>query len=217
MKKYFLTGLVILLPVALTLMVIFFLFDFFTGPFVPIVSVILAKIEAALHFAIPARITLFISRLLALIFLTIFIFVLGALARWFLLKNLFHLGHLLISRIPIVNGIYKLSRDILSSLFSDDGKKTFKHPVIFPFPCPPSHAICFQAGEVAEECQQKIGIPLVSVFMPTSPHPISGFLFLVPEQDVKRIEMTNEDAVKFLVSCGIIHPGAEKRKTDEIL
>jgi uncharacterized membrane protein len=215
-KKYLLTGLIILLPLALTVMIIFFLFDFFTGPFVPIVSTIITKLEAVYHFTLPVWIAMFISRVLALILLCIFILLLGALARWLLLRNLFHLGHLLISRIPFVKTIYKVSRDIFSALFSSEGKKAFKYPVIFPFPFPPSQAIGFQAGEVAEECQQKIKTPLVSVFMPTSPHPISGFLFLVPEKDVRKIEMTNEDAVKFLVSCGIIHPQADKPETDEI-
>jgi uncharacterized membrane protein len=53
--------------------------------------------------------------------------------------------------------------------------------------------------------------------MPTAPHPISGFLFLVPEKDVYKIDMTNEEALKFLVSCGMIHPGAEKAEADEII
>ena len=217
MKKYLLTGLVILMPVALTLMIIFFLFDFFTGPFVPIVSAIISLFEAKYHFTLPSGLALFISRLFALILLCLFIFLLGALARWLLLKNLFSWANRILSRIPLIKTVYKVSRDIFGALFSSDGKKAFKHPVIIPFPHRPSFALGFQAGEVFEECQQKIKSPLVSVFMPTAPHPISGFLFLVPEKDVYKIDMTNEEAVKFLVSCGMIHPTAEKMEHDEFL
>ena len=214
MKKHLLTGFVILLPLALTLIIISFLFDFFTRPFVPWVAALLIQIEAVLHLSLSEGLVLFISRVLALILLCAFIFLLGFLAHWFFLTKLLQLGQLLLSRIPFINTVYKVSRDIFSALFSNDGKKAFKHPVIFPFPCPPSQAIGFQAGEVAEECQRKVDTPLTSIFMPTSPHPISGFLFLVPTKDVRPIQMTNEEAVKFLVSCGIIHPDAEKRSPD---
>ena len=108
------------------------------------------------------------------------------------------------SQIPFIKTVYKVSRDIFSALFSSDGKKAFKHSVIVPFPFSPSYSLGFQAGEVAEEIQNKIKEPLVSVFMPTAPHPISGFLFFVPQKDAPKIAMTTEESVKFLVSCGMI-------------
>ncbi len=217
MKKHLLTGLIILLPLALTLMIIFFLFDFFTAPFVPIVATLMAKLETSFQFTLPSGLSLFIARIFALILLCLLIFLLGAFARWFFLRNILQFGHYLISRIPIINTVYKVSRDVFSALFSSEGKKAFKRPVIIPFPNHTSYALGFQAGEVAEECQKKVKTPLVSVFMPTSPHPISGFLFLVPEKDVRGIDMTNEEAVKFLVSCGMIHPEAKKLDDDELL
>ena len=217
MRKAFITGLIILLPVALTLMIIFFLFDFFTGPFVPIVSALLSQIEAKLHFTLPPGLDLFISRLFALILLSIFILLLGAAARWFLIRKFLHGTHLLISRIPLIKSVYKVSREVFHALFSGEGKKAFKDPVIFPFPSPPAYAVGFHVGEVAQECQEKVDTPLISVFMPTAPHPISGFLFLVPERDVRKIEMMNEEVFKFLVSCGMIHPPGEKVEIDEIL
>jgi uncharacterized membrane protein len=217
MKKTLLTGFIILTPVALTIMVIVFLFDFFTGPFFPVVSTALSWFEAQYHFTLPHGLALFISRLFALILLCVFILLLGAVARWFLIKQFLHWTHLLFSRIPFIKSVYKVSRDIFGALFSSDGKKAFKEVVLVPFPRRPSFAVGFHAGEVAEECQKKVKTPLKSVFMPTAPHPISGFLFLVPEKDVYKIDMTNEEALKFLVSCGMIHPGAEKAEADEII
>lgn len=217
MKKYLLTGFVILMPVALTLMIIVFLFDLFTGPFVPIVSAILEVFESIFNFHLPHGIALFISRLFAAVLLVLLILVLGALARWFLMKNVFQIGHNIISRIPFINTVYKVSKDIFGALFSSEGKKAFKRPVLIPFPHPPSFSLGFQAGEVAEEIQKKLKTPAISVYMPTAPHPISGLLFIVPEKDVHAIEMDNEEAVKFLVSCGMIHPGSAKGGEDEII
>ncbi len=204
MKKHFLTGIIILMPIALTVMIVLFLIDFFTTPFISIVSSLLIQLEAHLHFEIPPHLALATARILALILLFLFILLLGALARWFIIKQVLSWGDRIISRIPFIKTVYKVSRDIFSALFSSDGKKAFKYSVIVPFPFSPSYSLGFQAGEVAEEIQSKIKEPLISVFMPTAPHPISGFLFFVPKKDAPKINMTTEESVKFLVSCGMI-------------
>jgi len=206
MKKYLIAGLIILLPVALTLMIALFLFNLFTTPFVPLVSAALNRLSVPL----PQEVILFLSRLIALVLLFILITFLGMVAQQFFFRNLAKMGHWIIYRIPFVKTVYKVSKDIFRALFSPDGKQAFKETVMFPFPDKPSYAIGFLAGEVAEECQSKISEPLVSIFAPTAPHPISGFLFLVPKKDVHTVTMTKEDALKYLVSCGVIHPDSEK-------
>lgn len=199
-KKYLITGLVILLPLALTLMIIFFLVDFFTSPFLHFVEKFIFG-----NAALPHSLVIFISRILALILLAVFILLLGIVARWFIIKNIISGTNSILSRIPLIKTIYKVSRDVIAALFSLNGKKAFKHPVMIPFPFRPSYSMGFQAGEVAEEIRNTIKTPLVSVFAPTAPHPITGFLFLIPEKDVYKLDMTNEEAVKYLVSCGLIH------------
>jgi uncharacterized membrane protein len=206
LKKSFITGLVILLPTALTLIIAVFLFNLFTRPFVPIVEAILSQFS----FPLSRDMTLLLSRLIALIFLFIFILLLGMIARLFLFTALANVTNYILFRIPIVNTIYKTSRDILSAIFSPDGKHAFKEAVAIPFPAHPHMCVGLSSGEVPIECEEKAGEPLISVFAPTAPHPISGFLFLVPAQDVQSLNMTKEDAIKFLLSCGVIHPAAEK-------
>lgn len=204
MKKHFLTGLVILMPIALTLMIILFLIDLFTTPFISIVTGILNRLENAFSFEIPTNLILPTSRILALILLCLFILLLGVLAHWFFVKKIFSWGDHILSRTPFIKTVYKVSRDIFTALFSSDGKRAFKYSVIVPFPFSPSYSLGLQAGEVAEEIQSKIKEPLLSVFMPTAPHPISGFLFFVPKKDAPKITMTTEESIKFLVSCGMI-------------
>lgn len=211
MKKTLFTGFIILLPLILTLMIILFLFDFFTEPFINLVGPLVHLIQKQLSFTLPEGFTLFLSRLLSLIFLCIFIFLLGIVTQWFLVRTLIHWADRVLFRIPFIRTIYRLTREVFGALFSTDGKKAFKRPVMVPFPSRPGYSLGFIAGEVAEECQQKVKTPLVSVFAPTAPHPISGFLFLLPEKDVKEIDMSNEEVVKFLVSCGMILPKSETR------
>lgn len=206
MRKYLITGVIILLPVALTAMIATFLFDLFTTPFVPIVKSILHHFS----FSLPEEVTKFLSRLTALLFLLVFIVILGMIARHFLFKSCALVANRILYKIPFVKTVYKVSRDLFNALFSPDGKQVFKETVSIPFPYKPHQCIGFSTGEAPKECDEKTGESLISVFTPTAPHPISGFLFLVPKKDVESIEMTKEDALKFLVSCGVIHPMGEK-------
>jgi uncharacterized membrane protein len=215
MKKYLFTGFLILLPVALTLMVILFLFDVFTAPFVTVVGPLVSLIQTEIPFVLPTGLTLFLSRILSLIFLSLFILLLGILTQWLVVKNFINWADGVMYRIPLIRSVYRVSRDILNALFSTNGKKAFKRPVMIPFPGRPNFSLGFLAGEVAEECQKKVDVPLVSVFAPTAPHPISGFLFLVPEKDIYNVEMTNEEVVKFLVSCGMVVPESETKESDD--
>ncbi|MBI5273348.1 MAG: DUF502 domain-containing protein [Chlamydiia bacterium] len=215
MKKYLITGLVILAPVALTLVIIVFLFNLFTAPLAHFFIHFFDLFAEKHFFTLPPGLIHLIARIVALLALGVFILLLGCIARWFLVKNFIAGTNLLLSRIPFIKTVYKVSKDIIAAIFSSDGKKAFKYPVMVPFPYPPSFSIGFQAGEVSDEIQQKLQEPMVSVFSPTAPHPISGFLLFIPATDVYKLDMTNEDALKFLVSCGIIHPDADLKEVDD--
>lgn len=206
MRKYFFTGFVLLLPAALTLFIIAFLFEFFTTPFVPVVTKLLKLLQESLPFHYPEGLNTFIARILAFILLCLFVLGLGVVARWFLIRNLLHITNKILLRIPLLKTIFNVSRDIFSALFSQGEKKVFKRPVILPFPNRPNYSMGYVAGEVPLECQKHSKEKLTSVFTPTAPHPTSGFLLLIPEKDLKDMDMTNEEAVKFLVSCGVILP-----------
>jgi uncharacterized membrane protein len=202
MRKQLLTGLILLLPVALTLMVLIFLFDFFTEPFIHVVTPIIQLIPVHL----PLEISIFLTRLLSLALLLLFILFLGFIVQLFLVKTVIGWTHELLYRIPFIKTVYRVSKDVFSALLSSDGKKAFKRPVKMPFMCKPTYGIGFEAGEVAVECQQKLEKPMKGIFCPTAPHPISGFFFLIPEEEIQPLEMDNEEALKYLVSCGMIVP-----------
>lgn len=213
MRKHLLTGLVILLPVALTLMVIVFLFDLFTEPLINIVGPLVHQLQEQLHITLPQGLILFLSRVFSLIFLCLFIIILGVITQLFLVKILLNWANQVLFKIPLIKTVYKVSKEIFSALLSTDGKKAFKKVVMTPFPNQPTYSLGFEAGQVPEECNEKAEAPLVSVFIPTAPHPISGFLLLIPKTQAHSVEMSNEEGVKYLVSCGMIVP--EERSSNE--
>src|SRR6185295_12593365 len=140
-------------------MIILFLFDLFTGPFVHLVSPIVKLIPAPL----PASFTIFLSRLLSLILLCIFIFLLGMVTQLFLVKTLIHWGNQLMYKIPFINTVYKVSKDVFTALFSADGKKAFKRPVMVPFSGKSNQCLGFEAGSIPEEITQKTNASLIAV------------------------------------------------------
>lgn len=205
MKKYLITGLLIFLPLFFTLLIILFLVDLFTNPIMPIVESLIGWIESHNGFTIPNHFYLTLSRIFSLILLGLFILLLGTFARIFFFREVIAIGQHLFEKIPFLKTIYRVSRDLIGALLVEKGK-AFQRPVLIPFPDLPSLSVGFISGEVPQECVEKVGKPLLPVFAPTVPHPISGFFLLVPEEEVRDLPMTNEETIKFLVSCGLIVP-----------
>ncbi|MDE3046340.1 MAG: DUF502 domain-containing protein [Verrucomicrobiota bacterium] len=208
MKKYLIAGLITLLPLALTIIIVAFLFDFFASLLLPISSVVIEQIPLYL----PPTLSLFISRVLALILLCILTLMLGFIARQFFFKGILHAANKVLFRIPFVKTVYKVTRDVFSAILSTEEGKGIKESVLTPFPHAPHFGVGFSTGEAAKECQEKTGMRLISVFAPTAPHPISGFLFLVPEKNLQSSGMTKEEAFKYLVSCGVILPDGHEKQ-----
>lgn len=218
MKKYFLTGILILLPFTLTLMVVVYLFDLFTTPFVGIVEYFVIAFEKSHGVAVAESepFILFISRIIVLIFLFFLILTLGFFAQKFFFNTLIHLTNLLFSRIPFVKSVYKLSKDITKAMFSGD-TKTFKKTVVVPFPAGDTHALAFITGEVPEGLKKVISDEHLSVFVPTAPHPMSGYILFTPKNQIIEVDVSTQEAFKFLVSCGATFPGEvepEKKAPD---
>jgi uncharacterized membrane protein len=207
-KKYFVTGFVILLPVAITLLVLGFIINFLTKPFTGFVSSVLESLNIANNgflFLSHEQVIVYTSKLLILILLFLITIALGVVTRWFFIRTALHLGDKILHRIPIVNTVYKTSQDIIKTLFVSD-KNTFKQVVMVPFPRADVYALGLIARESPQICCQKAGEELISVLIPTTPNPTTGFLLMYPKKDLILIDMKPEDAVKYIVSCGVIVP-----------
>lgn len=208
MKKYFITGLVILLPVAVTIAIIVFIIRFLTKPFIGMVSSFLQHwdiINNGFLFLSPEQTILYGSQLLILIALFLITIGLGVLAKWLFIHSLLRLSDRILHRIPIVNTVYKTSQDIIKTLFVSD-KNTFKQVVMVPFPRPGMYVLGLLVRESPPACSRAIGEDLISVLVPTTPNPTTGFLLMFKREDLIMIDMKPEDAIKYIVSCGVIVP-----------
>jgi uncharacterized membrane protein len=208
MKKYFFTGFITLLPIALTIIIISWLFNLFTAPLAGITEAVILAYEKKLGLSLANHeaLVLFLSRVFALILLLILILFLGFCGQKFLINVFFKIPERLFAHIPLVRTIFRLSNDITKAMFQEN-KKTFKETVLLPFPHHDALAIGFVTGETPLVFREDKPHTDLAIFVPTAPHPMSGFVLLTPKKIVLPVDVSVEDAFKFLISCGVIHPG----------
>lgn len=214
MKKHFVTGLVLLLPGVLTLGIFLFLINLLTRPFIGFTSHLVAKwdlFSGGLFFLSQTQIIEYASRIFILLALFFFLVLLGIVARWFFLHSLIKLCDQLLMRIPFINSIYKTSKDVIKTLFSTE-KKAFQQVVLAPFPRPGVYVVGLIADKAPLSFSEKLGKELISVLVPTAPNPTTGFLIMIPQEDLVYLEIKAEDAIKYVISCGVILPGGTQSK-----
>lgn len=135
----------------------------------------------------------------------------GVLTRHYLGKKLIEWVEAALMRVPLLNKIYGATRQVNDALISGD-KNSFKTVVMIEFPHPGSYAIGFLTSEQQAEPQLRKNERLLCVFVPTTPNPTSGFLMLVPDEKVTRLEMSVADGIKYIISLGAIAPDFAARK-----
>ncbi len=204
MKKHFLTGLVILLPLMITIALLLFFIDLLTGPFVGAVSHMLENTHWAQKgflFLSKEQMLSYTSKLLILIFLFGFTMTLGALTRWFFIHGLVRASDKLFQRIPFIGTIYNTTRDILKT-FVNSERSAFTQVALVPFPKPGIYALGLISGSGPSPTQDS----LISVLVLTTPNPTTGFLLLIKKEDLLILDISIEDAIKYIVSCGMLMP-----------
>lgn len=211
MRKYFVTGLVILLPVVLTIVILFFLINLLTKPFIGWVESLFAAqpwAQSFLEYPGAQTAVHYIAQILVLVALFFFTVLLGMFGRWFLFKSAIRVGDVLLHKIPFVNKVYKTSQDIIRTVFADKSK-AFKQVVMVPFPEKGVYSMGLVSGDAPPMCKAGAKVDLVSVFVPTTPNPTSGYLVMYPREECVFLDMKVEEAIKFVISCGVIHHGSE--------
>jgi uncharacterized membrane protein len=196
MKKIFITGLVTLLPLALTLLVLLFVFNLLTGPFVEVMNSILDYygVIGVKYWQYP------VSRLIILGLLIAFTILLGAFGRWYFVHSFIKFWENLVYQIPFVSSIYKTCKDVMSTIMATE-TRSFKQVVVVPFPSEDVQSV----GLVTQEnIRSSDGEEMLAVFVPTTPNPTSGFLMMFKEHDLVHIDMSVEEAFRYIISCGVI-------------
>ncbi len=209
MRRYFITGLVILLPVALTIAILIFLVNFLTGPFMGALERLFDTYSWSQYLGrYPGVLTTFhyFAQIVILIILFFFTVLLGYIGRWFLIRSFLQVGDKVLHRIPLVNKVYKTSQDIIKTLFASK-TDSFKQVVMVEFPTQGAYCLGLVSSEAPPRCRSGAGQDLLSIFVPTTPNPTSGFLVMYPRERCLFIDMKVEDAIKYVISCGVIHEG----------
>lgn len=219
MKKYFVTGLAILLPVALTIAIVVFIFNLLTGPFLGLVTTVFERYQLfkqGFLFLNASEIQNLIAKLLILISLFLICVGLGFIARWFFFHTILKFAEYIVQRIPLVRSIYNTCQDVIKTIFASK-TNSFKQVVLVKFP----HSHAYSIGLITRE-----NIPglegtsfenAVSVFVPTTPNPTSGFLVMYKPEDLIYLNMKVEDAFKYIISCGVISPIFQQLSKEDYL
>ena len=190
LRNYFFTGVIVLIPIGFTLYLSKFLINFSTK----LVPQGLNP-NTYLPYSIPG-----IEIILSIIFITI----VGGLSLSFLGKKFLQIIDDLLKKIPILRTIYSAIAQMMESFRNQEGNK--KSVVLLEYPRKGSWAVGFATKENVGEIKTKLNINLVNVFVPTTPNPTSGFLLMIPKEDLIFLDMTFEEASKFIVSAGTSIP-----------
>ena len=186
LRNYFIAGIVVLVPIGITL--------YLTRFFISISSKLIPNElnpNSYLPFAIPG-----LEILLAIIFITI----IGSLSLSFIGKKILKIFNDILKRIPILRTIYSAIGQMTETLAPKKGSK--KSVVLIEYPRKGSWAVGFATRENDGEISKKTNTNLINVFVPTTPNPTSGFLLMFPLDEVIHLDMTFEEASKFIVSAG---------------
>ena len=152
-------------------------------------------------------------RILALFFMLLVLLLVGQLTKLTLGRRLIGLGQKLLMHLPLVSFIYSTCKQIADAMQTTSGGM-FHQVVLFEYPMPGSYAIGFLTNENTEpsEITEQLGKPVVSIFLPTTPNPTSGFLLMIPRDKCIFLKMSVSDAMKLIVSVGTVFPEQKARE-----
>ena len=202
MKKYLITGLLVWLPLTVTIWVLQAVLGVLDGVFGGVLSATQALLPSAAHAPIEAlrRVPgLGVVVLLAAVLMT-GAFAANMFGQWWLRQ-----GNRLLNKIPIVKSIYNSVKQVSDTLFSSGGQ-AFREAVLVQYPRQGAWTIAFVTGRPSGEVAQHIGSGHVSVYVPTTPNPTSGFFLMLPRAEVVHLHMSVDEALKYVISMGVVGP-----------
>src|SRR6201985_2346320 len=203
LRNYFLTGLIVAGPIAITIYLTWWFVTWVDGlvrPFVPTAY----RPETYLPFGVPGA-----GLVVAVVALTL----LGFFTHNLIGRTLVDLGEKLLGRMPVVRAIYRGLKQVFETLFSGQGS-SFRRVGLVEFPSPGMWSIVL----ISQPPSVEVAVSLpgqeehISVFLPCAPNPTTGFFFYVPKSRLIEVDMSAEDAATLIMSCGVVQPGSDAQK-----
>ena len=194
LRKYLITGLLVWVPLGITILVIKLLVDLLDKTLLLLPHAL--RPETLIGFDIPG---------LGIILTTLFVFVSGFVITNFAGKRLVLSGEDFLERIPLVRSIYSALKQVTETILTSD-KNSFRQVVLIEYPRKGIWTIGFQTSDSPQEFNQLSGQKLLTIFVPTTPNPTSGYILMMPKKDVQKLDMDVEDALKMVMSLGVVTP-----------
>lgn len=197
LKKYLVAGALVLIPVAGTIWVLKAFILWMDGFFF---SLLPGRLQpaAVLGFHFPG---------MGLVLTLILVLLVGITTRLYIGRKLIAIGDRWIAKVPLGRAVYGAIKQFLSAVFAGRGT-SFRKVVLVEYPREGNYMIGFITSGEQEVMSKVVGQSLISVFIPTTPNPTTGFLLLLPEEKVRPVDMTPEEAFKMVVSGGVVSRGA---------
>lgn len=202
-RAYFFTGLLVLVPVVLTIYIIWNLFLAIDGILREFVYAYIFETFGLEFVKRPIPGAGFVT-LVALITLT------GIIARNYFGRKIVNFGDEVVQRIPLINRVYSAIKQISLAFFSEK-REVFKKAVLFEYPRPGMYSVGFFTQDTRGPVQEALEEDVVSVFLPTTPNPTSGYLLFIPKTQVVELDLSIEDALKLIISGGAVVPDRRVR------
>jgi uncharacterized membrane protein len=194
MRKYFITGLLILVPLAITAWVL---------------NLVISTMDQSLLFVPerwqPRTLIGFDIPGLGTLLTVVIVFVTGLLTNNLVGNYVVKLWEKLLTRIPVVSSLYSSVKQVSDTLFSSSGN-AFRKAVLIPYPHQNSWTIAFLTGAPGGDVKNHLVGDYVSVYVPTTPNPTSGFFLMLAKKDVVELDMSVDAALKYIVSMGVVAP-----------
>ena len=198
LRRYLIAGLLIWLPLGVTLLV----FKLLVGLVEQLIELVPAQYhpEALLGLEIP-----YLDVILTIIAMLLVTLLTGLVVTNLFGRKLVQIWESMLGRIPVVRSIYQSAKQVAETVFSSTGK-SFRKVLLIEYPRKGLYTLAFQTGNSAGEVQAKSGEQVTTVFVPTTPNPTSGFIIFVPSKDVIELDMNVDEALKMVISLGMVEP-----------
>lgn len=194
LRRYIVAGLLVWFPLGATILVFSLLLDI-TNDLLFLLPQ-RYRPEELLGFPIPG---------LGLILAIVVLLATGVFGAGFFGRRLVNLYESVLNRIPLVRSVYSAVKQFAEMVFGDEGK-SFKKVLLIEYPRHGLYSVAFQTSENPAEVQHLTGEEVITVFLPTTPNPTSGFMLFVPRKDVVELQMAIDDALKMIISLGVVVP-----------
>lgn len=193
-RRYIIAGLLVWVPVLITVLVIKVIVD--ALDFTILLLPASWRPEALLGFNVPGA---------GVVVAVVTVFLTGMVVANIVGRKLIELGEAIVARIPLVRSIYSAVKQVVRTIL-DDGGQSFRKVVLVEYPRKGLWTLGFQTGVGVGEVQQRTEKDVITVFIPTTPNPTSGFVIMVPREDAQELDMSIEEGLRFVMSLGVVTP-----------